>query len=150
MIFYRYLKESDLDNFNKFQDIIKRDFLLFRNKKRRNVKRYTKSKKLFMLLAIKDKRLIGYQAFSINGKKGRLIGIAVLKQHRKKGIAKRLVSISLRKMKSKGVKKVISRTWETNIASQRLLEHFGFIKYRTVKNDRINGESSVWYKLILK
>ena len=50
------------------------------------------------------------------------------------------------KKKSKKVKKVIVRTWGANFKSISLFKKLGFKKYKTIKNQRINGDSSVWFK----
>jgi len=148
---YKYLSRENLKLFQIFERKISKDFLKFRkpSSKRSNLKSYISNKNKLMLLVTDKDKIIGYQAFSINGKRARLIGAGVLREYRRKGIAKSLITKALNQMKKRKVKRVISRTWESNLASRALLEGFGFKKYKVIKRDRINGEASEWYKLDL-
>jgi|SRR3989339_815673 len=148
---YQYLSKKEIPLFNTFKEKIKNDFLKFRKSvnKKSNLESYTINKNKLMLIVLDKDKIIGYQAFSITGKRARLIGAGVLREYRRKGIAKTLVFKALNKIKKMKVKRVISRTWESNLVSRALLEGFKFRKYKVVKGDRINGEASLWYKLDL-
>jgi RimJ/RimL family protein N-acetyltransferase len=148
---YKYFSKEDLSLFQLFDKKISKDFLKFRkpSNKQSNLNTYISNKNKSILLVLDRGKIIGYQAFSINGKKARLIGAGILREYRRKGIAKSLVNSALNQMKKRKVKRVISRTWESNLASRALLEGSGFKKYKVVKRDRINGEDSIWFKLDL-
>jgi len=128
----------------------KGDFLPRKKEKKGRLKRYLISSKMFILLAVDGEKIIGYHSYKIDGKEGELRGLGVLPDFRRKGIGRKLNMKSLSHMSSRGVKRVISKTWEKNRKSQGLLLSLGFKKYREIKKDRINGESTYWYRLNLK
>jgi len=145
---YKYLTKDDLPSLSEFFSQIKNDFqLLRRQQKKQKLENYINSTNKFMLLVIDKDEVIAYESYEINGKKARLIGIGVLKSYRKKGVANRLIKKAIEHMKSCGAKEISSRTWESNTASISLLIKHRFQKYRIMRDDRANGESTVWFRL---
>lgn len=145
---FRYLKREDLYDLEQFMNKIGKDFLPTRNKSQKGkLDKYLLNPKYKMILALDESKIIGYAAFIFkSNKRAALKGIGLLKKYRKKGIGKNLALLAIKEIKKKGIKTIISRTWESNTASQSLMGSIGLKKYRTIKNDRINGESSVWFK----
>ena len=45
------------------------------------------------------------------------------------------------------MKEIVTRSVSSNKREQHILEKFNFKKYKTIKNQRINGDDSYWYKL---
>ncbi|MBN1645075.1 GNAT family N-acetyltransferase [Candidatus Woesearchaeota archaeon] len=151
---YEKLSEKNISEFKKFFNSIKKDFLQFRKfdpHRRKTFEDYLTSPNLNILLEIEKNKIVGYSAYDTNYKgRGKLIGIGFLRKYRGKGhglkLAKKVVSI----LKCAGNKDIVTRTWESNSASQKLFKQLGFKKYRTIKNDRINGESTFLFRLKLK
>lgn len=142
------LHKKHLPELEHFLHLIKNDFVRFRRPSKRNaLTDYLSKKYLRMLLAFNEKNVDGYAAYDLNYRKmGRIIGIGILPAFRRKGVGSALVKRIFSGFKKKKISWVVSRTWSSNHASQRLLESHSFEKYRVVKNDRENGESTFWYR----
>ena len=144
---YRYATISDIPKIESLLEKVKYDFLRTRKGKRSSLKRSLLNQKYKMIIALDKSKIIGYVAYKFKSKKeAKLIGIAVLKNYRGKDIGKKLFDKSIKDMQKRGIKRIITRTWEKNHTSQKLMKSFGFKLYRTIFNDRINGESTCWFK----
>ncbi|SCW03706.1 LAFE_0G16424g1_1 [Lachancea fermentati] len=73
--------------------------------------------------------------------------LAVAKEHRKKGIAKRLVTIAIEHMQKTGCDEVMLETEVENVAALRLYEGLGFIRLKRMFRYYLNQGDA--FKLIL-
>lgn len=100
-----------------------------------------------MLLLKNDEELAGYVAYKLLSKKRwKIIGIAIKKEYRKKGFGEKLIKSALTRIEKTGPTAIIARTRESNRGSQALLTRVGFEKYRTILDDRVNGEATIWFR----
>ncbi|MBD3362056.1 GNAT family N-acetyltransferase [Candidatus Woesearchaeota archaeon] len=147
---YEKLNPKNISDFKKFFNAVKKDFLQFRKfdpHRKKTFEDYLTSKNLNILLAIEKNKVVGYSAYDTNYKgKGKLIGIGFLRKHRGKGNGLKLAKKVMTILKRAGNKEIVTRTWESNSSSQRLFKQLGFKKYKTIKNDRANGESTFLFR----
>ncbi|MGQ9683021.1 MAG: GNAT family N-acetyltransferase [Anaerolineae bacterium] len=73
-----------------------------------------------------ERRLVGYELSTLEGSEGELVRLAVLPEHRRQGIATRLVAESLATFRRGRVRRVSLNTQSDNAAAQALYERFGF------------------------
>ncbi len=130
---------------------IEKDFVPFRKKRKNNpLEDYLVKDNLHMILVSDKNNFIAYISYDDKYKKGGYIrGIWVDKRYRGKGLATKLYRKAINNLKKKNIKQIIVRTWEKNAPSRLVIEKLGFRKYRTIKNDRIDGDNTVWFKLFL-
>ena len=147
---FRYLSKEDIPKLeNELFSKIGKDFLSRRVQKRRNLLDYVTKKNLFLILAKEKGVIVGYLAYKLEKKGvGKIIGAGVELNFRKRGIAKKMLKQAIQDLYNKKINYIYSRTWETNLASIKLHETLGFKKYRTFKNDRVNGESTIYFRLM--
>jgi len=141
-----HLEKKYIPRLKLFLEIIKKDFLPTKRRERGNLGDYFSDRNKFMLLAVEEEDIIGYLAYEITDKRGRIIGIGIMKEFRQRGIGKELIKKAMELMIDKGVEEIISKTWQSNCASIKLFEGCGFVRYKTIKRDRINGESTFWFR----
>lgn len=80
------------------------------------------------LIAKVNNQTVGFIDWEYQGDRAKLMGLAVLQEHREKGIARKLVSEALRIMKEKNMRKVYLLVAEDNEKAQNLYVSFGFDK----------------------
>lgn len=146
---YTYIKKEYTNSLNKLSKDLESEFVPQRKHKKNNpVEKYFTTPNLYMLLAIDGSKVVGYRVYSIlKDNRGRFMGIGVAKKYRRRGIATKLYNIAIKDLKKKHVKEIITKTWSTNTRSIPLFEKMGFKKYKTIKNARIDGSDTVWYRL---
>ena len=145
---YVKLSKKYLKDFEKFIQTLSKDFVFVKNLKSNKINKYFDKSYLHMLLVLDNQKIVGYHAYNSNLRgKGYLIGVGISKKYRNKKIASTLLKKSLNDLKNKGIKEVKVRTWENNLVSLNMLRKFGFKKYKTIKNDRIDGTSTIWLRL---
>ncbi len=73
-----------------------------------------------------DRRLVGYQLSTQEGREGQIVRLAVLPQYRRQGIGSRLLADSLDTLRRGRVRRVTLNTQADNLPAQKLYERFGF------------------------
>ncbi len=73
----------------------------------------------------------------------------VRREDRGRGLGRRLVAEIVERCRREGVATVHTRTWGANAASRRIFESLGFECLREVPDARIDGDSTVFYRLDL-
>ncbi|MBN1792506.1 GNAT family N-acetyltransferase [Candidatus Woesearchaeota archaeon] len=145
------LSPNDQDDFLRFISSIQQDFLRFKNLGKSHMRRYLEDPGYQLLVSKEDETIAGYIAYRIEAKdKMQFIGVGVGQSHRGTGLASRLFERMLSETRKIRPLTIYGRTWETNQASRRLMEKYGLRKYRTIPCDRINGESSVWFRRLFR
>ena len=94
---------------------------------------------------------IGYISLLINAENNSFdIGpMFVLSEYSGQGLGKKQVEFVINFAKNNNFSKIDTRTWGQNFASRKIFESLDFIKTDEVENDRINGDSTVYYQLTL-
>lgn len=80
------------------------------------------------LIAKINNSTVGFIDWELQGNRAKLMGLAVLQEYRKLGIARSLVHKALQLMKEKGMKKAYLLVAEDNSIAQKLYESFNFDK----------------------
>jgi ribosomal-protein-alanine N-acetyltransferase len=96
-----------------------------------------------------QERLGAYIIFWILHGEAHILNIAVAPELRRMGLAKRLLSFTLKMMREKGVVEVFLEVRTSNIAPIRLYEIFGF-EHAYVRPRYYGDEDALVMKLILK
>ncbi len=104
------------------------------------------------LIARLDGKAVGYimnriergiSSFGLNFvKKGHVVSIAVLEEHRKKGIGTVLLNTAMERMKKRGCDEVFLEVRVTNDEAIKLYEKLGFVKVRTIQYYYSDGEDA--------
>ena len=136
MILYRYAKNEDvfdilsLDNENFFNNF-KEEFYL----------EYIKNKRV--IVAEKEKNVIGYILFNQILDEAEIYKIVVSKDFRKKQIAFKIIEFLLNELKKNNVKKIFLEVRKSNIPAINLYKKCGFIDIREIvdyySNPKENG-----------
>lgn len=136
MILYRYAENKDvfdilsLDNEN-FSNNFKEAFYL----------EYIKNQRV--IVAEKEKNVIGYILFNQILDEAEIYKIVVLKEFRKKQIAFKIFEFLLNELKKINVKKIFLEVRKTNIPAINLYKKCGFINIREIgdyyNNPKENG-----------
>lgn len=71
----------------------------------------------------------------------------VLPEWQRKGIGKKLLSHTLRKMRGKGYKSAVLDTAEKNLSARRFYEKFGFTERKTAVSRKFGDVASVIYTI---
>jgi ribosomal protein S18 acetylase RimI-like enzyme len=142
-------QQEHLLDLKVFLHKIKGEFLATRKRERgRSLEDYFTRGRYRMLIAIQGDAVAGYVSYdTMHHRSSRIIGIGVLPALRGKSLGTQLLQRALMDLKARGLKSVVTRTWESNAASLALFKASGFKRYKTVKDDRINGEASIWLRM---
>lgn len=153
---YPLLNASNFNKFEKFRKNAEKDFV----KENKKTKKQKKSKKqkihplkkknLKIILVFDKTKIVGYVSYGFNKDRGWIRGIAVKKSYRNKGIGEKLYERAIREILKKKIKKIVVRTWSSNTPAIKLIEKIGFVKTRTIKKIRVNGDDTIWFKLKIK
>lgn len=73
-----------------------------------------------------DRRLVGYQLSTQEGTEGQIVRLAVAPEHRRRGVATRLLADILATFRRGRVRRLSLNTQSDNLAAQALYERFGF------------------------
>ncbi len=71
-------------------------------------------------------------------------------KHRNSGLGKKQVLDFINLYKNKGANDFFTKTWQNNNASIKIFTDLGFKEIKRHPNDRIDGDSTIDYMLILK
>ena len=136
MILYRYAKNEDIFNIlsldkENFSNNFEEEFYL----------EYIKNQRV--LVAEKEKNVIGYILFNQILDEAEIYKIVVLKEFRKKQIAFKIFEFLLNELKKINVKKIFLEVRKTNIPAINLYKKCGFINIREIgdyyNNPKENG-----------
>lgn len=113
-------------------------------------KKFAEKNTLKIFTTISDNQNIGYISIILDPENKNLdIGpMFVLFESSGKGYGKNQVEFILNFAKENNFKKIETRTWGKNFSSRKIFESLGFTKINEIENDRINGDSSVFYELV--
>lgn len=85
----------------------------------------------------------GISSFNLSFvKKGHVVSIAVLEEHRNKGIGTTLLTTAMERMRNRGCDEVFLEVRVTNYDAIRLYEKLGFVKVRTIQYYYSDGEDA--------
>lgn len=136
MILYRYAKNEDIFNIlsldkENFSNNFEEEFYL----------EYIKNQRV--IVAEKEKNVIGYILFNQILDEAEIYKIVVLKEFRKKQIAFKIFEFLLNELKKINVKKIFLEVRKTNIPAINLYKKCGFINIREIgdyyNNPKENG-----------
>lgn len=151
---YTLLNSSNFNKFEAFRQSVEKDFVKEKPNLKKNSKKQKvhplKKRNLKIILVFDKSKIIGYVSYGFNKKRGWIRGIAIKKNYRNQGIGKKLYKKAISEIKKKKIKIIVTRTWSSNTHSINLIKKMGFIKTRTIKNTRINGDDTIWFKLEIK
>ena len=108
--------------------VMTREFFPYTGFDSSEIHRRAKDPNITYLVAKVKGQTVGFIDWELQGKRVKLMGLAVLQEFRKKGIARNLVREALRIMKEKGTERVYLLVAEDNTAAQNLYKSFGFTK----------------------
>jgi len=148
---YIYIKKEYIDSLKKLLKDLGPEFVSLRKSRKNNpIEKYFTDTTLRLIVAIDGSKVVGYKAYKImSDSRCKSLGMGVAKKYRRKGIIYKLYRLQIADLKKRHINEIITRTWSTNNKSIPLFEKLGFKKYRTIKNTRVNGADSVWYRLKL-
>lgn len=69
----------------------------------------------------------------------------ILPEHRRKGLGKMMVELFIDYAKEKGFNSIYTKTWSSNVSSNKIFNDLGFKEIGREENDRVNGDSTVKY-----
>jgi len=93
-----------------------------------NVNARLKSNEIDYYVAVENNSIVGFVDFEIKSGKAKVMGLAVLKEKRSKGIGRALLKRALTEIRSKGARDCVVLVAEDNTVAIRLYESFGFSK----------------------
>lgn len=102
--------------------------------------------RFFAFLAEEEGELLGYVCGSSLYEDSELLRIAVLPQHRGKGIGKRLAQAMCDEAKTRGAERVFLEVRFGNLSAVKLYEGCGFAKTRLRKKYYADGEDALEMK----
>lgn len=73
----------------------------------------------------------------------------IKKEFQGRGIGKFQVVNLMKWAREKGIRELFTKTWGHNTASRKIFESVGFIIDKEILNDRVDGDSTINYKLKL-
>ena len=136
MILYRYAKNEDIFNIlsldkENFSNNFEEEFYL----------EYIKNQRV--IVAEKEKNVIGYILFNQILDEAEIYKIVVLKEFRKKQIAFKIMEFLLNELKKNNIKKIFLEVRKSNIPAINLYKKCGFIDIREIvdyySNPKENG-----------
>lgn len=136
MILYRYAKNEDIFNIlsldkENFSNNFEEEFYL----------EYMKNQRV--IVAEKEKNVIGYILFNQILDEAEIYKIVVLKEFRKKQIAFKIMEFLLNELKKNNVEKIFLEVRKSNIPAINLYKKCGFIDIREIvdyySNPKENG-----------
>lgn len=137
------LQQDNIVDLKVFFAKMRGDFLPMKKKaKPVPIEKYLLNTEHKMLVAIQGDFIVGFIAY--NTKQRKIVNMGVLPELRGKGLGTELLKRVLMNMRD--AKSVTARVWESNAAAIAMLQANGFKRYKVVKDDRINGEASFWYR----
>lgn len=74
----------------------------------------------------------------------------VEKKHRGLGVGKLMIKQGIAWARENNFNKMFTKTWGQNQGSRKIFESLGFIQIKETLNARVNGDSTVFYELLLK
>ncbi|MBQ8749253.1 MAG: ribosomal protein S18-alanine N-acetyltransferase [Clostridia bacterium] len=80
---------------------------------------------------------------------GEILRVAVKKQYRRKGVAKRMIRFLIEHLKANGYQQLYLEVKSTNEEAIKLYEHLGFMKFNERKHYYGSGEDALNYILLL-
>lgn len=115
------------------------------------LKRFVKNNKLKLFKLQIDLETVGFVSlFHSNIKDTVAIGpMYISKKFRCKGYGRLQIVELIKYCRDKNYKEIKTKTWGKNIASKKIFDSLGFELYEEVKNNRVDGDSTVKYKICL-
>lgn len=94
-------------------------------------------------VALEDNKIVGVIMVGNDGRRGYIYHLAVLKEYRNRGIARRLVAACLEALKNEGINKVALVAFSNNELGNHFWQNLGFIKRDDLvyRNLSINEEN---------
>ncbi len=110
------------------------------------------AKKILKLFSTQiNNQIIGYISLILDPENNFLdIGpMFILKNYRGKGYGQKQVEFVITWAKLNNYKTIETRTWGNNLGSRKIFNSLNFIQTKEIKNDRIDGDSSIFFELSL-
>ena len=147
---YKRVNKNNFSDLVKMYNSLQKDFPPFREPKHshRNLNRYISNPRFLAFLVYLGSRIIAYQLIDLQfgGKKrARHESMAVKRRYRRKGYGKEIFHYFIKYVRPKGARVIIIRTGSSNNVMKRIFEKSDFKRYKTIKNQRVNGDDTYWY-----
>lgn len=129
------IKEMEIDNYNEMASLWKKYPGMGINKtdSKVNVNAFLKKNKGHSFIGIYDGSIVGTILCGHDGRRGYVYHLAVDSVHRRKGIGKKLVLKSLRKLKDEGIKKCHIFVFKNNHSAKGFWDKVGWVKRNDIQ-----------------
>ncbi len=101
------------------------------------------------LVAIEGNKAVGYVSALIHGKDAHVASIAVLKDYRRRGIGRALMSYLIKSLKTRHVRTVSLEVRKSNTSAIRFYESIGFERVGLIPSYYEDGEDAVVFSVKL-
>ncbi|MFA5247608.1 MAG: GNAT family N-acetyltransferase [Candidatus Micrarchaeia archaeon] len=129
--------------------ILAREYFPYANFSYEEILRRVDSKKVVYLVARINGRMAGYLDYELYEDHAKILGLAVLEEFRKRGVAKSLVHATLIAIQQLGFKRVFLFVAKDNEIAQKLYSEFGFACFGTLERKINEKEVLLFQKLFL-
>jgi len=101
------------------------------------------------LVAIEENRVVGYVSALVHGKDAHIASIAVLKDYRRRGIGRGLMSELIELLKLRRIRIVSLEVRKSNTSAIRFYEVLGFERTGVIQSYYENGEDAIVFSVTL-
>jgi len=101
------------------------------------------------LVAIEENRVVGYVSALVHGKDAHIASIAVLKDYRRRGVGRGLMSELIKSLKLRHIRTVSLEVRESNTSAIRFYEGLGFERMGVMRSYYEDGEDAVAFSMKL-
>jgi len=99
------------------------------------------------LVAIEENRVVGYVSALVHGKDAHIASIAVLKDYRRRGVGRGLMSELIKSLKLRHIRTVSLEVRESNTSAIRFYEGLGFERMGVMRSYYEDGEDAVAFSM---
>jgi ribosomal-protein-alanine N-acetyltransferase len=101
------------------------------------------------LVAIEENRVVGYVSALVHGKDAHIASIAVLKDYRRRGVGRSLMSELIKSLKLRRIRTVSLEVRKSNTSAIRFYEGLGFERMGVMLSYYEDGEDAVAFSMEL-
>jgi [ribosomal protein S18]-alanine N-acetyltransferase len=125
--------------------ILAREYFPYANFSYEEIIRRVDSKKVVYLVARINGRMAGYLDYEMYADHAKILGLAVLEEFRKRGVAKSLVQATLASIQQLGFNRVFLFVAKDNEVAKKLYSDFGFSCFGTLER-KINDKDILLFQ----
>ncbi|MGN1227910.1 MAG: ribosomal protein S18-alanine N-acetyltransferase [Christensenellales bacterium] len=107
------------------------------------------NRSIYLVSRLETGDVIGYLSMLDLDIEGEILRVAVKKQYRRKGVAKRMIQFLIEFLQEKNYQRLYLEVKSTNEEAIKLYESLGFTKYNERKNYYSEGEDALNYILLI-